>query len=886
MDATKANTFWAERVEDVARALGSGPDGLDAGEAARRLAAGGPNAVDGEAPFSTLRLVIDQVKSPLILILAFAVAVSLVVGDYTDGAVVLAIMAVSAGIGFWRERGARTAIARLRARLAIETQVVRGGARGRIRAADVVPGDVMLLSAGTLVPADALVWEAADLHVNEAILTGETFPTEKRPGVLPAPTPLAARSNCVFAGTNVRTGTARALVVATGASTAYGQIAGRLKLRPPETEFDRGVRQFGTLLAAAMTALVVVVFAINVLYARPIVEALLFSIALAVGLSPELLPAILSVTLARSAQVLAGRGVLVRRLAAIENLGSMDVLCTDKTGTLTEGVVSVEGAYDADGHPSAAVLAIAVRNARLETGLDNPIDEALLRGAPPDAGADGEGDGEGKIAEIPYDFVRKRLSVVVRSGAGARLLTKGAVEPLVAVCTRTADGSALDEPSRARIRDSFRAFSEDGLRVLAVATRTMPLAAHYGRDDERDMTFEGFVVFTDPPKPGAAGALADLAALGVGVKMITGDNRLVAAHVAREVQLDGGSLLTGAQLDELHDEALWAIAERTAVFAEVDPNQKERLILALKKTGHVVGFMGDGVNDAPAMHAADTSISVEGAADVARDAADFVLLERDLDVVRRGVVLGRATFANTLKYIETTLSANLGNMISMAAASLFLPFLPLLASQILLNNFLSDLPAFGLASDAVDPELVARPRRWDVRAIRRFMIQFGLLSSLFDFATFAVLLLAYRAAPVEFRTAWFIESLLTELAIALVVRTRRICTRSRPGAFLLWSTIATAAVTFALPYSPLAPALGFQPLPAVLLAIIVAVTAGYVVAAELLKQLLFRGSPGRPGGPERAHDLRRTAAPAQSVRESAEGRAWLRWARTLLCPRG
>ena len=849
MNAATVNAFWGERVEDVARALGSGPDGLDPGEAARRLEERGPNAVEAEAPFSSLRLVIDQVKSPLILILAFAVAVSLVVGDYTDGAVVLAIMAISAGIGFWRERDARMAIGRLRARLAIETQVVRGGARMRIRAAEIVAGDVMMLSAGTLVLADALVWDATDLHVNEAILTGETFPTEKRPGVVPAATPLAARNNCVFAGTNVRTGTGRALVVATGASTAYGQIAGRLRLRAPETEFDRGVRQFGTLLAAAMTALVVVVFAINVLYARPIVEALLFSIALAVGLSPELLPAILSVTLARSAQALAARGVLVRRLAAIENLGSMDMLCTDKTGTLTEGVVSVEGAYDADGRASAEVLATAAENARLQTGLDNPIDEALLRAVPPGSAANE------KIAEIPYDFVRKRLSVVVRDGTGARLLTKGAVEPLLAVCTRAADGRVLDEAIRAQISERFRGFSEDGLRVLAVATRTMPRAAHYGRDDELDMTFAGFVVFTDPPKSGAARALADLAALGVGVKMITGDNRLVAAHVARMVQLDGGSMLTGSQMDELHDEALWSIAERTAVFAEVDPNQKERLILALKKTGHVVGFMGDGVNDAPAMHAADTSISVQGAADVAREAADFVLLERDLDVVRRGIVLGRATFANTLKYIETTLSANLGNMISMAAASLFLPFLPLLASQILLNNFLSDLPAFGLASDAVDPELVARPRRWDVRAIRRFMIQFGLLSSLFDFATFGVLLLVFRAAPVEFRTAWFIESLLTELAIALVVRTRRICTRSRPGAFLLWSTIATAAVAFALPYSPLASAFGFRPLPFALVAVIVAITAGYVGAAELLKHLLFRGRPGQPGTPAGAHFL-------------------------------
>jgi len=859
MNGEGATAYWAKPVEEIARGLGSGPAGLDPDEAARRLTERGPNAVNGERPFSSARLMFEQVKSPLMLILAFAVLVSIIVGDYTDGIVVLAIVTVSAGIGFWRERDARNAIARLRARLAIETQVIRGGVRQRIRATDVVPGDVVVLSAGALVPADALLWDATDLHINEAILTGETFPTEKRACLVSPAAPLAARCNCVFAGTSVRTGTARALVVATAGGTAYGQIAGRLRLRPPETEFDRGVRQFGTLLAGAMTALVVIVFTINVLYARPIVEALLFSIALAVGLSPELLPAILSVTLARSAQALAGRGVLVRRLAAIENLGSMDVLCTDKTGTLTEGVVSIEGAYDVDGRPAPDVLALVVRNARLETGLENPIDEALLRDAPPATDAE-----DGKVAEIPYDFVRKRLSVVVRDGEGARLLTKGAVEPLLDVCTRAGDGRPIDDTLRAQIAARFGAYSEDGLRVLAVATRAVPLADHYGRDDERDMTFVGFVVFTDPPKAGAARALTDLAALGVRVKIISGDNRLVAAHIGRSVGLDGATMLTGPQLDELHDEALWVSAERTAIFAEVDPNQKERLILALKKTGHVVGFMGDGINDAPAMHAADTSISVEGAVDVARDAADFVLLERDLDVVRRGIVLGRATFANTLKYIETTLSANLGNMISMAAASLFLPFLPLLASQILLNNFLSDLPAFGLANDSVDPEMVTWPRRWDVRAIRKFMIQFGLLSSAFDFATFGVLLLVYKAAPVEFRTAWFIESLLTELAIALVIRTRRICFRSRPGAFLLWATIATAAVAFALPYSPLARVFELEPLSPALLAIIVAITGGYVVAAELLKKLVFRHRETPPP---------RTPSAAQFLRAARDGTA-------------
>ena len=442
-----SDTYWSRSAEDVARELGSGAAGLDPDEAARRLATFGPNALAPDRALSSLRLFYEQIKSPLILILAFAAVVSIVAGEYTDSAVVLAILVTSAGVGFWRERGARDAIARLRARLTLEAEVIRGGVQRRIPAADVVRGDLVVLSAGALIPADGLLWEATDLHVNEAILTGETFPAEKRVGPVDAGASLAARANCVFTGTNVRAGTARALVVSTGKSTAFGEIAGRLRLRPPETEFDRGVRQFGVFLTSAMTVLVIAVFAVNMLLARPVVEALLFSIALAVGLSPELLPAILNVVLAQSADALSKKGVLVKRLAAIENLGSMDVLCTDKTGTLTEGVVSVAGAYDWEGRPSAEVLALAVRNAGLQSGLVNPIDEALLRGVPPVA--------DGKLAEIPYDFVRKRLSVVVRCDEGARLLTKGAVEPLVAACTRLPGGQPLDDVARAALASAL-----------------------------------------------------------------------------------------------------------------------------------------------------------------------------------------------------------------------------------------------------------------------------------------------------------------------------------------------------------------------------------------------------------------------------------------------
>jgi Mg2+-importing ATPase len=511
----------------------------------------------------------------------------------------------------------------------------------------------------------------------------------------------------------------------------------------------------------------------------------------------------------------------------------MNILCTDKTGTLTEGVAQVEGAYDATGAPADGVFELGAVNAALETGLANPLDDAILQARQP-ALADLR-----KRAEIPFDFVRKRVSVIVESPKGIRLITKGAFQHVCAVCSQLPDGAPLDAARRAALAQHYDAWSRRGIRVLAVATRRLPQKPAYGREDERDLTFAGFLTFHDRPKEGVAEAITDLAQLGVAIKLITGDSKRVAQYVATLVGLAARRVLTGEELDALHDEALWREAERTDLFVEVDPNQKERIILSLKKLGHVVGFLGDGVNDAPAMHAADTSLSVEQAVDVAREAADFVLLERHLEVIRRGIEEGRKTFANTLKYVLTTTSANLGNMVSMAAASLFLPFLPLLAGQILLNNFLSDIPAVGLADDHVDPELVERPRRWEIRFIGRFMVAFGLLSSAFDFLTFGVLLGVFSATPEVFRTGWFVESLLTELAIALVVRTRRPCFRSRPGTVLLVSTLLLLVVTFAIPYAPYAGGLGFVPVPASLLATLTVITGLYVVATEIMKRWFY-----------------------------------------------
>ncbi len=828
--------YWSVPHDELVRRLGSSPGGLSSQEATRRLADWGPNEIGRQRALSRLGVLFRQLRSPLLLLLVFAAVASILTGQWLDATIVLAIALATIGIGTSREYRAQAAAAELRARVRTVAIVLRDQRPVSIPIHEVVPGDVALLAAGSLVPADGVLLDASDLFVNQAVLTGESFPAAKEPAISDRSAGLAERRGSVFLGTSVRSGTARCLVVETGPATRFGDIAHRLTLRPPMTEFDRGLHRFGYLLTTAMLVMVLVVFAAHMFLGRPPIETLLFAIALAVGLSPELLPAILSINLARGARMMARRGVLVRRLPAIENLGSMDILCTDKTGTLTEGVVALEGAYDASGARSADVLELGATNAALHTGMANPLDDAILAAHRPDLSA------LEKLGEIPYDFVRKRLSVVVRGADGVHLVTKGAFQSVLDVCTRIAGGEPLDEGRRALLAERFRAWSREGTRVLAVAGLALPTQPAYHRDEERELEFLGYLTFRDRPKEGVAEAIRDLAALGVSVKLITGDTRLVAEHIARSVGLRADKVLDGAELARMRDEALWHAAEATDLFVEVDPNQKERIILALKKMGHTVGFLGDGINDAPAMHAADTSISVDSAVDAAREAADFVLLERDLDVIRGGIEEGRKTFANTIKYILTTTSANLGNMVSMAVASLFLPFLPLLAGQVLLNNFLSDIPAIGIADDSVDPDLIARPRRWDMRFIGRFMVEFGVTSSLFDLLTFAALLGLFRAGPELFRTGWFVESLLTELVIALIVRTERPFFRSRPGRLLLISTLLLVPLTFALPFLPGANLLGFVPPPAALLASLVAITLLYVLATELLKRWFYRAS--------------------------------------------
>jgi P-type Mg2+ transporter len=833
--------YWSRPVAELLAELHSTPDGLSMADAQERLQEVGPNVLTPRRHDSALRLFISQFTSPLVLILIFAAIISAIAGEWTDAIIVLIIVLASAALGFIQEYSASNAVEKLRAQVTIKANVLRDGRVQSIPAEEIVPGDVVLLSAGSLIPADGAVVEARDFFVNQAVLTGETFPVEKKAGPVDAKAGMPEQVNTVFMGTSVRSGTARVLVVQTGSRTAYGQIADRLTLRPPETEFERGIRRFGYLLTQIMTVLVLIVFAINVILNKPPIDSFLFAIALAVGIAPELLPAIMSVTLSKGAQSMAKQGVIVRQLNAIENLGSMDTLCTDKTGTLTVGVVRLDGALDLMGQPSEEVMRYAYLNAAFQTGLANPLDEAILSQPHPDT------TGMDKLEEIPYDFVRKRLSVVVDSDPGTEikplLITKGALENILSICTQVQidrNRLPLDRARHEDIETRYAAWSAQGYRVLGVAVRDVPRQAAYTVAlDERDMIFAGFLLFFDPLKPDAKDTLHGLARLGVQTKIITGDNRLVARHVAELLGLPADSILPAGEMNEMHDEALWNIAERISIFAEVDPNQKERIILALRKMGHVVGYMGDGINDAPALHAADIGISVDQAVDVAKEAADFVLLKRDLGVLRAGIEEGRRTFANTLKYIFTTTSANFGNMLSMAGASLFLPFLPLLPKQILLNNFISDLPAFGIASDNVDAEMVTQPHRWNIRFIRDFMIIFGLVSSFFDYATFGLLLFVVHATEQQFQTGWFVESLLTELVIALVVRTRRLFFLSRPGKFLWISTLVVSLATLILPYTRFGQLFGLVPLPAWVMAALIGFTGLYVVAAEIAKKYFY-----------------------------------------------
>jgi P-type Mg2+ transporter len=829
--------FWSISITELLQKLETVKDGLTGDEARQRLVRYGANLLKPPRRTDVLTLLLNQFKSPIILILFFATGLSFFLRDPADAIIILFIVLISGLLGFWQERGASNAIAKLLSIVQIKAAVLRDGSSKEIPVEEIVPGDIAILNAGDIVPGDGLILESKDLFVDEAMLTGETFPAEKAAALLPAETPLAQRTNALWMGTHVVSGSATALIIRTGKETEFGKISERLKLRPQETEFERGIRHFGFFLMEVTLVLVVAIFAINVYLARPVLDSFLFSLALAVGLTPQLLPAIISINLSHGAKRMAEKKVIVKRLASIENFGSMNVLCSDKTGTLTKGIVHVQSAYNVEGTPSEKVLFYAFLNASYETGFTNPIDEAIRTHRKFDV------SGYHKQDEIPYDFLRKRLSILVSHDGTYLMVTKGALSKVLAVCTsvETGIGTIVDmNAEKDRIERQFEEFSSKGFRTLGIAYKNMGSESRISKDHEMGMTFSGFLVLFDPPKPDIIDTITGLKNLGVALKIITGDNRLVAANVSQQMGLSETEILTGQDIRQLSDAALLNRVTVVDVFAEIEPNQKERIILALRKAGNVVGYMGDGMNDASALHAADVGISVDGAADVAKDAADIVLLEKDLSVLVQGVREGRATFANTLKYVFMATSANFGNMFSMAGVSLILPFLPLLPKQILLTNLMTDFPEMTIATDSVDKEMIDYPRQWDIKAIRKFMITFGIVSSVFDFLTFGVFLLILHATQVQFRTGWFLESVVSASLIVLVIRSRKPSFKSRPGNYLLIATLSIVVITLILPFTPLADIFGFSPLPILFLLSIGIIVLFYIITAEIAKMIFYK----------------------------------------------
>jgi Mg2+-importing ATPase len=846
-------TYWSATTDELLLQLSSRKEGLSQEEAQQRRAVS--TQLHEGRHIGDLRLLLQQFKSPITLLLIASAILSFFLGERSDAFIILLILLISALLGFYQERGAAGALQRLLQMVQVRVSVLRDGKENSLAPETVVPGDVVVLIAGNTIPGDCRLLQSKDLYTNESSLTGETFPVEKKCGVLPTGTLLSQRTNCLFMGTHVISGTAHALVVHTGAQTEFGAISGRLRRQQPETEFERGIRRLGYLLMEVTLLLVLVIFCINVFLHKPVLDSFLFSLAIAVGLTPQLLPAIISINLSRGAASMARQSVIVKRLSSIENLGSMDVFCTDKTGTITTGQIILYKTLNYLGTDDQKVFRLAYFNAFFEKGFSNPIDEAICNFGKPDM------KGINKLDELPYDFSRKRLSILVEGApipsanpssiaspsgtpaTNALMVTKGALDNIIAVCSYVAgpDGKFIPmADAKASIYKQFCDHSAEGYRTLGMAYRTLSAdTRELKSDDEQDMIFAGMLLFTDPPKPGIAATLTQLKQLGISLKIITGDNELVAAHIAQQIGM-GSRILRGGEIKDMNVEALSLQAPNIDVFAGVEPNQKEKILLALKKAGHVVGYMGDGINDAPALHCADVSISVNGAADVAKESADIVLLTNDLQVLTQGVREGRKTFANTLKYVFMATSANFGNMFSMAGASLFLPFLPLLPKQVLLTNLLTDIPEMTIATDTVDDALIDKPHRIDLHFIKRFMVVFGIISSVFDYATFALLLFWLKAGQAEFRTGWFVESVISASLIVLVVRTAQPFYRNRASRYLLLSTGTVVLLTLLLPVTPLARVFGFVALPLRLYAAVIMIIAIYMVTAETAKRIFYR----------------------------------------------
>ena len=837
--------FWTRPVQELMRDLDCDAAGLSTRAAQERHGRFGDNVLTRKRRRLLVLEYLAHFRNPLVLLLLGASLVSSVLGDVTSFVMIALIVLGSVTLDFVQEHRAGNAVERLRQSVAVRATVVRDGSVTQLPATQLVPGDVVQLAAGDLVPADGRVIEARDFFVRQSMLTGESFPVEKHAvEVAPDAIEPAAAVNAAFMGSSVLSGSARLLICRTGPATYLGGIADTLRHEAGPTAFELGTRRFGLLILRMTFVLVLFVVLVNIVAHRSVLETFMFAVALAVGLTPELLPMIVSVTLARGAVRMARKKVIVKRLTAIQTLGSMDVLCTDKTGTLTEASIKLEHTVDAAGKPSAHVLQLAYLNSHFESGLRSPLDDAIVERR------DVNIEGWRKIDEVPFGFERRRVSVLAERAGERLLVVKGAPEDVVRLCVQSeiagaAAGSftldALDDAGRVRALARFEALGREGFRVLAIAWRAVPPDHPHARvDDETALVLCGFAAFIDPPKASTAAALQALRQSHVEVKVVTGDNEWVTQHVCGQVGLAVKGVLTGAQVEQLDDHALAVQARRANLFCRVSPPQKWRILQALRARGHVVGFLGDGVNDAPSLHGADVGVSVDSAVDVAKEAADMILLERDLGVLHDGVREGRRTFGNVMKYIMMATSSNFGNMLSMAGASLFLPFLPMLPVQILLNNFLYDASELALPADRVDAGYLQRPHDWDPTLIRRFMLTLGPVSSLFDFATFFALLAFFHADEALFRTGWFIESIATQVLVIFVIRTRGSPWRSRPSPWLVASSLAVVGVAVVLPFTALAGMLGLVAPPAGLLLFVAAVVLLYLGCAEGAKRLFYR----------------------------------------------
>lgn len=833
-------------IDGLLSSLGTSLSGLSSGQAESRLMTYGRNEIIRRKKRAAIVGFLLHFRSPLVIILLVAGLISGFLGQATDAVIIFSIVLISVILDFYQESKAENAAKMLREKVPITATALRDNAKHEVRLSEIVPGDIVFLSAGDMVPADARVIAAKDLFADQSALTGESFPIEKTPSPPKMSGENATESNNgLFLGTSIVSGTGSALVIRTGSSTEYGRIAKALAGRQPETEFERGLRRFGYLIMQVTIFLVLFVFFIIALLKQNVLESLLFSVALAVGLTPELLPMILSVNLSKGALAMSKKGVIVKRLASIQNFGSMDILCTDKTGTLTENKIELVQHVDLEGQDSEEVLLYCALNSYYETGLKSPLDEAILRHENVDVSE------YKKVDEVPFDFIRKRVTIVVEHQGQRFLITKGAPEEIFKVCSYCkVAGTYLDLSTefQKKMERTYYDLSSKGYRVLGLSfTHLYEKKPQYSVNDEANMVFLGFVAFIDPPKDGVMESLELLRKAGIGLKILTGDSDMVTRTVCERIGFEIKGVVLGSELGELNDDALRRVVEKANIFARVTPGQKDRIMSALRRNGHVVAFLGDGINDAPSMKTADVGISVENAVDVARQSADIILLRKDLTVLQDGVLEGRKTFGNTMKYIMMGTSSNFGNMFSVAGASLFLPFLPMLPTQILLNNLLYDLSELPIPMDTVDQEYVQRPRRWEVAFVRKFMVVFGPISSIFDFLTFFVMLIVFGATAPMFQTAWFLESLCTQTLVIFVIRTRRTpFYTSRPSKLLALTSLAVVVVALALPFTPLGQLFEFVRLPWFFYPILAALVGSYLALVELIKRRFYRLSIAQP----------------------------------------